>query len=100
MHEAVCHTGVGSLKMSRPGQLQVVNPDTNRPVTACDGTTHMIERATGCQLCIVRRACVYLVQIICIAAAQSQAVCCSDLPVSNFGCPTSSDPVRARMQTR
>ena len=56
--EAVCHTGVGCWKMSRPGQLQVVNPDTNRPVTACDGTMHMIERATGCQLCLLRRACV------------------------------------------
>jgi len=93
VHEAVCHTGVRPgvrpfLKMSRPGQLQ----PRHKP-TACDGTIHMIERATGCQLCIVRRSRVYLVQVICIAAAQPHAVCFSHLPVSIFGCPsTSSDP--------
>ena len=93
--EAVCHTCVGSLKMSRAGQLP---PDTNQPVTACDGTMHLIERVTECQLCIVGRSCVYLLQAICIAAARPHTVCCSDLPVSHFGCPSaSSDPVLVRM---
>lgn len=68
------------------------------PVTACDGTMHMIKRATGCQLCIVRRSLVYLVQVICTAAAQPHAVCFSDLPVSNLAaCQRSRVHVISRM---